>query len=586
MGVIFNVPIDTVIIFAGIIVVFYSVSGGSWSVQITDTLQAYILVPIALLVFFLAMNEIGWLPGLFDAIEKRPELAKDWQVIMPVGHKYSSPVGNVGRGYFSWWWLIASFIYSFALSANVTSCWRFLSCKTDGDARKAALLAGCLLFFGSAIWYIPGMVARLKYEDEVIALAKPKAPDAEAKDAEAPPADAAKKLEGVPAAPAVAADAAKDVRAADNVALAATTDAEKRAVAEKLKDLKDNAPATGGGEKANPATGPPAREKLYLSNPAEGAYAVLAKKLLPPGLIGLVVIALFAATMSSLDSSLTGNAGIVCNNIYPALMRLFGKEPWTGKKLLRFTQLVNLLLGAWAITLAFLVKEGARDSGIYEVSMNIMALVSLPMVLAMVLSFFVKNLPMWAPLVGMFFGFLGSASFMFSGKVAGWAADVSWMPSMLSAGMDSFAGWIGGLMWHDKVYINLGLTVIPTFACTAWWHRASPEYRARVDAFFEQIRTPVDFEKEVGGAVDHSLMKMIGTLGLVMAGAISILAFFAKNEQGQYTVAGLLSVLFVVGFVATISAMMLILGIRSERKLKLGLGSDVGSCPAEKPGDD
>jgi len=531
MAVVFNVPVPTVIVFVGIVVVFYSVSGGSWSVQITDTLQAYILVPIALVVLFLSMKEVGWVSGLFQGI-KDAGLQDDYKIIMEVGHEYKSTAAKVGLGYFSFGWLVASLIYSFILSANMSACWRFLSVKSDSDARKAAILAGLLLYVGGFAWYLPAMVGRIKYEDQIDALAKFTGR------AQTEVVEAAEEPDAEPAA----APGAEDK---ELTGLEAAKAASAKQVAEEEKLL------SRAGK---------------LNNPADGAYAVVARNVLPPGLLGLVVIGLFAATMSSLDSSLTGNAGLICKNIYPPLMRLFGLEPWTGKKLLRLTQAVNFALGIWAITLALLLWWGAGDQSIYDIGLQIISLVSTPMVLAMVLSFFVPWLPWWAPLVGMAFGFSGSLTFLFAGPVSEAMADVSWLPGSWAAGLAAFGEWVNGLMWHHKMYINMSLTLVPTMATCLFWGTASPDYRARVDNFFTQIRTPIDFKKEVGEDMDHSLMTIIGKLGMVIAGAIAVLVFFAKDDQGRYNFANIVGVLFVAAFVATISTIMANIGKRKERE--------------------
>jgi SSS family solute:Na+ symporter len=55
---------------------------------------------------------------------------------------------------------------------------------------------------------------------------------------------------------------------------------------------------------------------MPLANPAEGAYAGIAVHFLPPGLVGLVLVGMCAATMSALDVSLNAAAGNITENIY------------------------------------------------------------------------------------------------------------------------------------------------------------------------------------------------------------------------------------------------------------------------------
>src|SRR5690606_2711707 len=54
-----GVPFSWMVVGIGVVVVFYSVSGGSWGVQITDSLQALILIPGTIAVAVLCLIEIG-----------------------------------------------------------------------------------------------------------------------------------------------------------------------------------------------------------------------------------------------------------------------------------------------------------------------------------------------------------------------------------------------------------------------------------------------------------------------------------------------------------------------------------------------
>lgn len=506
----FNIPVVTVIFFVGVIIIFYSVSGGSWSVQITDSLQAFILIPICALVAYLSLQVVGGFSGLLSAISEKG-LDGDFQIIMPPEHVYVTTGATVKPGYFTWPWVIASFLFAFIQSANMTNCHRYLSTKDDGSARKAAILAAGLIVAGSLTWYIPPMVGRVAFEQEINALARVEAP-AEAAEAQA----AAEQVSG-----------------------------------EALGETSEG-PGAEGGEAAVAAealavasakeTPEPEAERIKLNNAADGAYAVVAKRVLPPGLLGLVLIAMLAATMSSMDSALTGTAGLITNNLYPPLARLLGLIPWEGVKLLRLTQAVNLLLGLWAMLVAFLLFQNGGKSSIYDICLQVIVFVAAPVTLSMALAFFVRRLTVWAPLLGMACGFAGSAVFLFVGRVAGRFPDVVWL--------GGFAEWIAALKWHEQMSINSAVTLVPTLATVLFWRTATPAYRKKVEAFFKQIHTPIDFAKEVGEDADHALLRMVGGMGLVAAAVIATLIFTAEDQVGVW------SVVFVVGSIAVVSGVM------------------------------
>ena len=494
----FNVPVNTIIIFAGIVVIFYSVSGGAWSVMITDSLQSMIMVPVCVVLAWLSLRAVGGFDGLQAAVQAHG-LAADYKLIVPPGHEYTSSAGHIGKGYFTVAWVLASTLYAIIVSSNMTGCYRYLAAKTSRDAHKAAFFAAFLIFVGMFIWFIPPMVGRVLYEDDIEALAKDHVV-----------------IEETVAATETASVDEGNVIAAEETETLATTNVEEKAIPEKKTS------------------------RAQLSNPADGAYALVAKKLLPPGLLGLIMIAMFSAAMSSLDSFLTGTAGSVGKNMLPPLRKKLGLKPMSDEGLLKFTKGVNFALGIWAMWLAFYLNRTAGGGGIYEITLKIILLVGGPLTLPYALSFFVKKLPNWAPVVGMICGLMGSTVFMF-GKSWGW-------------------DWVGGLMWHQRMYISVTITLIPTILTVFFWKQTPEEYKERVSIFFEMLKTPIDFKEEVGEADDHSQLKIVGGFGMLISALILLLVFFIKETDHR------IAVLFVSFFIGSISTYMYFSGRAKQRK--------------------
>ena len=494
----FNLPVEIVILFAGIVVIFYAVSGGSWSVMIADNLNAIIMVPICIALAVLALKEVGWLGGLLAAIEERG-LTGDFKLIKESGHQYLSSAGKVGKGYFTNMWVGAYISMSIVNSVQMTQCHRYLSAKTCRDAHKAAFFAAFLLFVGAFIWFTPPMVARVLFEEDVEALAA------------------------------------------------------KKAVIEQVETPKSAETAVAGAKETAPAK---KTSRAQLKNPADGAYAVVAKKLLPKGLLGLIMVAMFAAAMSSIDSFLTGTAGSIGKNIYPPLMRALGKEPWTGVKLLRLTKVFNLCLGLWAMWLAFYLHRSSGGGGIYEITLQIFLLVGTPMGLPYALAFFARKLPSWSPIVGMFCGMMFSALFMFGG-------DLSLGIGRFIYGIADADATVKSLMWHHRMYTMVVATLLPTYLMSVFWKGTPQHYQERVSKFFTLLRTPIDFKEEVGEAGDHTLLKIVGGLGMTVSGLLLTLLFRVKETDGR------LAVLFVSGAIGAICFSMY-MGGRSKAKVEKG----------------
>jgi len=78
---------------------------------------------------------------------------------------------------------------------------------------------------------------------------------------------------------------------------------------------------------------------MDLKKPAEAAYAIASINVLPAGLIGLVVVAVLTATMSTVDTGLNSNIAILIKDIYPKLSRKFQWKPKSDNQLLRYGRL-------------------------------------------------------------------------------------------------------------------------------------------------------------------------------------------------------------------------------------------------------
>lgn len=290
---------------------------------------------------------------------------------------------------------------------------------------------------------------------------------------------------------------------------------------------------------------PPIAGRLLFSaeiNAVEGiksvdaAYAIVAKNLLPPGLIGLVLIAMFAATMSSMDSALTGTAAVVIKNVYLPFRRLLKKAELTDARQLLTGRIVNFSLGLWAIFWAWYLGRTSSQSGLFEVMLNIMVMIAAPASLPFACALFVKKAPAWAAIFSMGTGMAASASIFFAEKLN---SDFS-------------------MVWATKMWTVAAAVIIP-FLLTQLFRRSSPKaFYDQVDDFFTEIKTPINFKSEVGEGNDLQQLKIVGGLGLLIGASIALLLFAADDIVQR------LAVGFVSLFILSISSLLGWLGIRSS----------------------
>ena len=267
---------------------------------------------------------------------------------------------------------------------------------------------------------------------------------------------------------------------------------------------------------------------------AEAAYAIASLNVLPLGMTGLMVVAMFAATMSSMDSGLNRNAAIFTNDIYPTLCRLFGRASVKGKSLMRLGQVFSAVFGVCIVSIAtyFANTEGR---GVFEHMLNIGALLALPMAVPALMGLFIRTSPSWAAIVTVCVTLIPSAFGFFSAELFG----ETWS-------------------FQQKVFINLTVGIVVYLLTMPFWNRTPEVYKRQAQDFFDRMLTPVDFEKEIGIPNDLRQLKIIGSFAAVIGGVICTLVLLPNPLIGR------LGILFVGGFVLGVGGVFIWLGKRSE----------------------
>ncbi|MCA9274289.1 MAG: hypothetical protein KDA31_14735 [Phycisphaerales bacterium] len=436
--------VQFVIAVVGIVVLTYSVSGGSWAVMATDVIQSIVLFPLTILVAILCLREIGGIGELFHRIDEAG-LTRHFSLISPPGElqpKQDHPDFWKYTMIFAW----ATIIYKVVTFSTIDVAQKYFGVKDGREARKAALLAGGLMLFGMCFWFIPPIVARLLWSDDVMA--------------------------------------------------------------------------------------------MQLSKPAEGAYAVAGLKVLPAGMVGLMIVSMLSATMSSMDSGLNKNAAVFTRDIIPFFQRITGKAEFSDKASFLIGQITSTILGITIIGIALYFAAQTNGSGggkgVFEMMLDIGAMLSLPMAVPLALGLFIRRVPTWSAAISVTAGVIPSAIAYFAAKDAFSDQLVSSLPGFLAPLFD------GGWPYHLKVFINLGVGVAAFLLTMPFWPKVSDSTRQRTDEFFETMHKPVDFAAEVGEANDSKQLTVIGAFTAAVGGGIALLILIPSHTWGDR-----LSVLFV-----------------------------------------
>lgn len=273
-----------------------------------------------------------------------------------------------------------------------------------------------------------------------------------------------------------------------------------------------------------------------FSNPAEASYVAVCIKVLPQGMLGLIIASFFAATMASLDTSLNVNAGFLVKNFYQPIFRKKASET----EQLAAGHVATILCGSIMMLLAILIVTRGQMT-LFDAYLYLNAYIQAPLTVALFLGIMVRKTPAWAGWVTILVGVLSTVLIY---NVAPTAAGQAWLTR-------TFGEWFASYVVTNKFTFTNILTVPLCsifFVCTRWFYRESPSnetYCKNVTEFRRRINTPVDFDSEIGGDNTAQQARIMGVLSLIYGGFIVLGILIPNPVLGRVAIA-VCSLFFIV----------------------------------------
>jgi SSS family solute:Na+ symporter len=133
--------------------------------------------------------------------------------------------------------------------------------------------------------------------------------------------------------------------------------------------------------------------------PDKEVYPKLCIMLLPAGMLGLVVAAMFSATMSMLSSDYNACASVLTNDVY---RRLIHKQA-SQKELVAVGRLMTLVIGVFALWVAFLLSRGTGEQ-LFRNMVTLFGIATAPVAVPMILGLLSRRVTNAGAIVGFVCG--------------------------------------------------------------------------------------------------------------------------------------------------------------------------------------
>ena len=197
------------------------------------------------------------------------------------------------------------------------------------------------------------------------------------------------------------------------------------------------------------------------ANAMNAVYATVCRHVLPAGMIGMVIAAMFSATMSSLAGNFNAAAAVVTNELYLKV----AKGPSARAKMVA-ARVATVLVGGLVVGLTFVMQYAQGADDLFNLSNKVFGVFLPPIAIPMLAGLLVRGLSKRAGMMGLVGG--------------------------IAVGLAIFVAGGGRPFLREMVFI-FPATALATAGflalCTVLFPD-KPAERAEVDAFFRQVSSP------------------------------------------------------------------------------------------------
>jgi SSS family transporter len=272
-------------------------------------------------------------------------------------------------------------------------------------------------------------------------------------------------------------------------------------------------------------------------NISEGAYVAICLETMPMGMIGLMVSAIFSATMSSMDSGLNKNAGIFVRNFYKPILRPSATE----KEYLLAGRVMSIIFGFMVILAAAFIQS-IQKFGLYDIMMLFSSMVAVPFVVPLIWGLIFKKTPKWVGWSTVLIGMCSSLIIQF-------VVDINFLGSLIGLTSPVTPRETGDFLLMITTILNIIVTSIWFLGTVIYAKYFMTEEKFEDEIkFFKKMNDPIITDPNVTYDMDIAQLRTLSKICFPYGGFIVLLTLIPNDLTGRLCFVFTGGVILIIGF--------------------------------------
>lgn len=251
-----------------------------------------------------------------------------------------------------------------------------------------------------------------------------------------------------------------------------------------------------------------ARQFIPTLADAGDIYPTLCAQLLPTGMLGLAIAAMFSATMSTLSGDYNVCASVLTNDVYRRLIRPQASQ----RELVAVGRVMTLLIGVIGLGAAFMMARGKAED-LFRIMVTLFGVATAPVAIPMLLGLLSRKMTNMGAILGFVAGISVGLGLFFLSRIDREVAfmGMQWDPKAEALTIAGLA-----LKMEIVLFLSTALVTLAVMAIASLLLPMTAEARTRVDAFLDRLGAPIGTLEEDRVALAHtgSILSPFWVVGL------------------------------------------------------------------------